>query len=644
MSQQPVTLGVQLSDDMSVLGGHPNQTRARGAGSREFEDALGQGGIIRPLPERTAADDGETRAERMRSRAGRLLRQTRSFAPIRRSRSGVIDENAVPDPDVILLADAVLAARPPLSQPRSLPSTPRGPDDGSAAGSSFAVTQFLRIGSGHRRDHSAERDGQAAGAGAYVSARQLGAQEDGLCCSRCGAAAPPSGSSSTTTAVEGARVDGASPAVGPGTCSGSSGGLVRAHSGEAAGPGLAGVGGADQSADGACASGAAEEENSGLRRRVEVLSAQLAASQAALRSAEAQSLHWQVCVRDLFNGLLLSPRMNAKYELKVSKMLESRLAKLDQIECVRYVKCSFPSVASEAPELRLIRWVSLEESQWEVTFAPSWRIELCLEGRQIVPFKLLVRVGSIRVSGELRVSFGTELMRTLLSFNQMPSFDMHIDSQVSLGSVPMPLQRGASALIRHELRKWIEKRAVAPHALCLKRSPPDQAAAATDAACAAQALPTAPAEPSTSSAPHTPANSIGGSMGGLSLASTIEALRSAGTPFSAGLETPTMPASQGGGSAPSWLSHLPSFESGAGGGFAFAGASAGSNEGDTTVAPALTSMGAADEAMEGAARPQSKVSDEDLRCAILAALIKHDNPHVGVARARGRGLFGRSKV
>ena len=48
---------------------------------------------------------------------------------------------------------------------------------------------------------------------------------------------------------------------------------------------------------------------------------------------------------------------------------------------------------------------------------------------------------------------------------------------------------------------------------------------------------------------------------------------------------------------------------------------------------------AAAEGVEDGAKPHgSRVTDEELRRAILAALIKHDNPRVGVGRSRGRGL------
>ena len=71
-------------------------------------------------------------------------------------------------------------------------------------------------------------------------------------------------------------------------------------------------------------------------------------------------------MRDLFQGLLLNPRMNAKYELKVQQRLERAVTKLEAIHAVRYIKCSFPSVDSDAPQLQLRRWESLDESEWEV--------------------------------------------------------------------------------------------------------------------------------------------------------------------------------------------------------------------------------------------------------------------------------------
>ena len=359
------------------------------------------------------------------------------------------------------------------------------------------------------------------------------------------------------------------------------------------------------------------DDSAALRRRCEMLQAQLASAEASLRASQEQSRHWQKCVQDMFNGLLLNPRMNAKYELKVSKVLERAISRLDQIEAVRYVKCSFPSVRAEAPQMKLLRWVSLEESEWDVAFAPCWKIELCLEGRSMMlPFKLLVRVGAIRMRGEVRLSFPPEhmLMHTLLSFNQMPNFDMSIDSEVSLGMVPMPLQRGASALIRHELRKWMKNKAVAPHAIRLKRTEAGVASAPGGGQSGAPH-----AAPHAAAMPHAAGEHAAGSAGADGYLASASAYLYGGT-------------------------------SAAGAAAADAAHPTGDEQADGWGGDAHT---ATDRVPPHAPRPHlpppprqgaSKgVSDEELRHAILAALIKHDNPRVGVGRKKGGVFGGRSK-
>ena len=139
---------------------------------------------------------------------------------------------------------------------------------------------------------------------------------------------------------------------------------------------------------------------------------------------------------------------------------------------MRYVRCSFPSVAAEAPELLLRRWVSMDDSDWEVSFrSKCWSIELGLEGRtMLMPFKLIVRVTAMSLKGVISLTLPNDLAFVVFSFHEMPKLQMTMDTTVSLGSVPMPLQRGASALIRAEIKKWLSNTAVAPHSLKINRS------------------------------------------------------------------------------------------------------------------------------------------------------------------------------
>lgn len=263
----------------------------------------------------------------------------------------------------------------------------------------------------------------------------------------------------------------------------------------------------------------------------------------------------------------------------------------------RYVKCSFPSIPSDAPQLQLLSWTSLEASQWTVSFAPSWRMEMCLEGRAaLVPFKLLVRVSTMTIQGEMSLSFPSDMGYVLLSFAAMPKLEMAIDSEVSLDvgvSLGLPVGRAAASLIRHEIHKWIASHAVAPHAMKIKRTPPtDPVTTAADAAATAAAAALAVAQEASKPEETWSSWLLGG---------TTES--AAAEPSAAGADAADSKADS----------------KGAAGTHADAAHAGGGTE-------------------NGESPSMSGVSDEDLRRAILAALVKHDNPSVGArdvgARAR----------
>ena len=358
----------------------------------------------------THAGTGSTRAERMRARAGRMLSRTRSFAPARHSRSGVIDESAVPDPDVVLFADAILAQRDSPHKMSRLPASTEALDDRPDA---HPVTSFMRLSKaqGPATSVTRERPREHETYGFSGPPKACGFEE----MSEASAAGRTLGDSRipATLATE----------SGSGGCAFRAPATHMTNGAHAAGSTAAGTG----TAGGRVAStgmpmseaddGLLEASMGSMRRQIEKLTAQLAASEAALSSAQEQSHEWRRCVQEVFNGLLLNPRMNLKYELKVARLLEKAVGRLDRIETVRYVKCSFPSVPTDAPQLQLRRWGSLDESEWEVTFSPRWKMEMCLEGHTaFLPFKLLVRVGGIRLHGEMRVSFPPDMAYTLISF------------------------------------------------------------------------------------------------------------------------------------------------------------------------------------------------------------------------------------
>lgn len=216
-----------------------------------------------------------------------------------------------------------------------------------------------------------------------------------------------------------------------------------------------------------------------LHRQVEQLTTQLAEAHAALATERKQSEQWQRCVRELSNGMLLNGRMNAKYERRVANRLEAALSKLDKVESVKYINCSFPSVAADAPFLQLVKYDALDSSRWAVAWSPCWSVELCLEGHSfLVPFKLVIRLRSLRLRGELTATFPPDLAYAIVSFVEFPEVKFEVDSDVSVGAVPMPLKSAVSHKIRAELHKWMASRVVAPSAMRVNRkhegAPKDQ--------------------------------------------------------------------------------------------------------------------------------------------------------------------------
>jgi len=64
-----------------------------------------------------------------------------------------------------------------------------------------------------------------------------------------------------------------------------------------------------------------------------------------------------------------------RYKHECSALLTQALMSLEQIDRVRYVDCSFPSVPSEAPRLSLDLWHSLSASEWQLRWSPSWSMQ-----------------------------------------------------------------------------------------------------------------------------------------------------------------------------------------------------------------------------------------------------------------------------
>jgi len=94
-------------------------------------------------------------------------------------------------------------------------------------------------------------------------------------------------------------------------------------------------------------------------------------------------------------------------------------------------------------------------------------VDICLEGLHYLYFELSLRASRVRIEGRVRVELVAPLgaggMR--VAFEHFPDVSMELESTVSLGFVPVPVQDQIADLVRGQMRDWIAGHVVAPAAL-----------------------------------------------------------------------------------------------------------------------------------------------------------------------------------
>ena len=141
------------------------------------------------------------------------------------------------------------------------------------------------------------------------------------------------------------------------------------------------------------------------------------------------------------------------------------LGTVEQISAIRFVDCSFPSVPSEAPHIQLERWENMQDSEWQVRWAPSWSVQVAVEGSHYLQFTLMLRLYDFRVSGRMKMRMAQDLSCVGMSFLSAPKLRLKTECTVSWGSVPLPLQTYIESVVQDEMVRWVNDNAVAPNVM-----------------------------------------------------------------------------------------------------------------------------------------------------------------------------------
>ena len=173
-------------------------------------------------------------------------------------------------------------------------------------------------------------------------------------------------------------------------------------------------------------------------------------------------------MQSFLHSVMLSPDMNEMYKDECSTLLRDALKTVEQIQTIKYIDCSFPSVPTEAPHIQLIRWESMQYSEWQVRWAPSWKVQVAVEGLQYLQFTLMLRLFDFRISGRMVFRASNDLSEIKMMFLAQPKMRLKTECSVSWGSVPLPLQTYIETVVQDELKRWTKDNVVTPHEMAIR--------------------------------------------------------------------------------------------------------------------------------------------------------------------------------
>ncbi len=183
------------------------------------------------------------------------------------------------------------------------------------------------------------------------------------------------------------------------------------------------------------------------------------------RRAEAALERLETALRSVLNCVILNPIMTHFYQQKLTVTLSRVLQSLDSITEVKYVNCSFPSIANDFPEVRLEEWKGLPSSLWTARWNPKWRVSCRVQGTHYLSFTLEIDIHSISVAGDLHIGFSRGLKTVSVAFTEMPQTNLTVDTSIALGILPIPLKimrQSITSAVKSAFDSWLRNNLVLP--------------------------------------------------------------------------------------------------------------------------------------------------------------------------------------
>mmetsp|Transcript_5236 Transcript_5236/g.17174 ORF Transcript_5236/g.17174 Transcript_5236/m.17174 type:complete len:339 (-) Transcript_5236:149-1165(-) len=175
---------------------------------------------------------------------------------------------------------------------------------------------------------------------------------------------------------------------------------------------------------------------------------------------------WSAVAAALVNAVILSPHRTVKFADLARELLTETIRDIDFIDRLRWIHCSFPATAANAPEVRLETLVSPTDSVWDVRWRPVWSVDVSVDVTfRLVTTLVLLRVSSVEVAGKLRLQPSEDCAVVRAAFLDAPDLDLAVSATLSIGGGSITLRELNlfEDRVKREFATWLQDTLVEPN-------------------------------------------------------------------------------------------------------------------------------------------------------------------------------------
>ena len=174
---------------------------------------------------------------------------------------------------------------------------------------------------------------------------------------------------------------------------------------------------------------------------------------------------WSTIASDVVNAVVLSPHRTVKFADIAKTLLAETMSGLDFIERLRWIHCSFPAAAGNAPEIELDCLENKCSSVWKVRWRPVWSVDIYVDlAFNLLKSSILLRLSHMELVGRLRLEPSPDCAIVRASFLETPEVNLVVSTTLNFGGGSVALRELSlfETRVKDEFIRWLEATMVFP--------------------------------------------------------------------------------------------------------------------------------------------------------------------------------------